>query len=90
MGRTRPCRGPREDAVLREEREALGAWEFSPGGHIWLVEANEGAGRARPGTVGVSSQEAVSTGRVQATVGYGHLHYSGMGGGIQQSLHSQT
>jgi hypothetical protein len=84
------CRGPREDAVLRDEEESLGLWEFSPGGQIRLVEASEPAGRASPGAVGVSSQEAVSTGWVQAAVGYGHLHHPGMGGGIQQSLHSQT
>lgn len=67
-----------------------GLCEFSPGGQIRLVEADEPAARAAPGTVGVSSEEAVSTGWVQAAVGYRHLYYARMGGGIQQSLHRQT
>lgn len=67
-----------------------GLREFSPGGQIRLVEADEPAARAAPGTVGVSSEEAVSTGWVQAAVGYRHLYYARMGGGIQQSLHRQT
>lgn len=76
--------------MFRDEEESLGLWEFSPGGQIRLVETKELAGGAVPGAVRVSSQEAVSTGWVQAAVGYGHLHYPRMGGGIQQSLHSQT
>lgn len=63
---------------------------LSPGGQSRLVEAEKLAARAAPGAVGVSSQEAVSTAWVEAAVGYWHLHYAGMGGGIQQSLHSQT
>lgn len=74
----------------RDEAESLGLWEFSPGGQIRLVEAKESASRAGPGAVGISSQEAVSTGWVQAAVGYGHLHHPRMGGGIQQSLHEES
>lgn len=85
----RPCRGPREDSVLRED-EYSGTLKLSPGGQIRLVEADGSAAGATPGTVGVSSQKAVSAAWVQAAVGYRHLHHAGMGGCIQQPLHSQT
>lgn len=70
--------------------EHQGLWELSPGGQIRLIEADGSAARATPGTVGVSGQEAVSTAWVQAAVGYWHLHHAGMGGSVQQPLHSQT